>query len=171
MIYGNYCIYWHVINNNKVKLEGIIWLFLCKRSDPVLDPDLDWQALDSDLRIRIHIKEISWIRIRNRINLQMTSQNVGKKYEPIIALFARVGPLSGSQNPDPDPHQGGKSYPDQIKIRIRIPHQIKKRIRVFIIIIITGIGLLPSHLRDGTTIRRAEQINLKTVNFKQKIIQ
>ncbi len=35
MIYGNYCIYWYVINNKKVKLEGIIEIFMQKaESDP-----------------------------------------------------------------------------------------------------------------------------------------
>jgi hypothetical protein len=62
---------------------------------PVVDPD--------SLRIRIHIKVISWIRI----NLQMTSQNAWKM-SLFQHFFKGFGPLFGSYDldpdPDPDPH-------------------------------------------------------------------
>jgi hypothetical protein len=44
------------------------------------------------------------------------------EYESILAPFQGFEPLFGSQDVDPDSHQGEKSDPD--------PHQIKIRIRI-----------------------------------------
>jgi hypothetical protein len=38
------------------------------------------------------------------------------EYEPILVLFQGFEPLFRSSDPDPDPHQGEKSDPDQHQI-------------------------------------------------------
>jgi hypothetical protein len=65
----------------------------------VVDPDPDpmdlhhFGSLDPhQMKLRIRIKLISWIRNRIRINLQMPSQNLWNN-EPILALFQRFDPL------------------------------------------------------------------------------
>jgi hypothetical protein len=71
-----------------------------------VDPD------PHQIKIRIHIKVISWIpnRIRVRINLRMTSQNVWN-----MSLFYHFFQKNLNSDPHPDPHQDDKSNPD--------PHQ------------------------------------------------
>jgi hypothetical protein len=51
---------------------------------------------------------ISWIRIR--ISLQDKPKCV--EYEAILALFQDFEPLSGSKDPDSDPHLSDEQDPD-----------------------------------------------------------
>jgi hypothetical protein len=68
-----------------------------------LDPDPDPDPHQIKIRIRIRIKVISWIRnrIRFRINLQMTRQNVGNM-RLFEHFFKSLSLLFGSQDLNSD---------------------------------------------------------------------
>ncbi len=101
-----------------------------KISSSVVDPDPLGSA---PFGIRIHIKVICWIR--NRINLEIRSQNVWRislfeHFFKSLSLYLkariwiRIRIHIKVKKSDPDPHQ--------IKIRIRIRIRVTSRVRILI---------------------------------------